>query len=252
MRISGRAALAGALVAGLVVGGGALAWSATTSSTVKVCVTKKNVVRSASSKNVCPTGTTAVSVNKAGRTGKTGATGATGATGPTGRTGATGIAGQPGLAGATGERGLQGLRGLKGDPGIPGERGERGLQGPGSVDFATAVGDGPQLLAAIDDFLVYGNCNSSGPNLLVKRTNFGNLRLWGAWSQDGAAATMIRYPAGEVTGGELGLLVPSGGVDTMTFVGGMTDVSSGESYSLSVFANDIGGAQCFYSGQVTP
>jgi hypothetical protein len=90
------AVVAGALVLIALGYGAALATTAASPSSVGVCVTKKNVVVSASHRSRCPAGSHKISV---GVQGPRGATGATGAQGPRGATGATGIQGPPGPAG---------------------------------------------------------------------------------------------------------------------------------------------------------
>lgn len=70
--------------------GGGIAHAATSSASIKVCVTSKNVVRSADAKGKCPKKTKAVAINKVG---------------PAGRPGASGPAGAPGAAGALGKDG---------------------------------------------------------------------------------------------------------------------------------------------------
>ena len=99
------AVVAGALVLVGLGYGAAVATGAHRPSAVDVCVTKKDVVVSASPKSKCPAGSHKISVSVQG---PRGATGATGATGPRGATGA------PGAAGAEGPPGPQGLPGTTG------------------------------------------------------------------------------------------------------------------------------------------
>jgi hypothetical protein len=70
------------VIVGALVGGGVVAFAASSSKTVKVCTTSKGVVRGASGKGSCPAGTKATSINKTGPVGKTGKTGKTGSAGP--------------------------------------------------------------------------------------------------------------------------------------------------------------------------
>ena len=66
-----------AVIAVLVVAGGA-AFAVTSSKQVSVCVTSKNVVRSAASNGKCPARTSPVSINQSGQPGAAGAAGAKG------------------------------------------------------------------------------------------------------------------------------------------------------------------------------
>ena len=97
------AVVAGALVFVGLGYGVAVATGATTGSSkpavVKVCVTKKNVVVSASRKSACPKGTRRVAVTTRGLQGPPGAPGAPGATGATGPAGPQGIPGTTGIFG---------------------------------------------------------------------------------------------------------------------------------------------------------
>jgi len=68
----------------LVVGGVTIANAASSSSSVKVCVTGKNLVREASSRNTCPKGTRQRTVNVRGPQGPPGLPGAPGAKGDPG------------------------------------------------------------------------------------------------------------------------------------------------------------------------
>ncbi|GAA4703049.1 phage tail protein [Nocardioides conyzicola] len=108
------AVVAGSLVLVGLGYGAAVATGAREASAVSVCVTKKNVVVSASSKSACPAGSHKVSV---GVKGPRGATGATGATGPAGATGATGPAGPQGIPGTTGVFGPADITPYDTDPG---------------------------------------------------------------------------------------------------------------------------------------
>ena len=79
--------IAVSVVAVLAFVGGGIAHAATSSATIKVCVTSKNVVRSADAKGKCPKKTRAVAVNKVG---PAGTSGAQGVPGPAGAQGAPG------------------------------------------------------------------------------------------------------------------------------------------------------------------
>jgi hypothetical protein len=99
------AVVVGALVLVGLGFGAAVATGARQASAVSVCVTKKNVVVSASAKSTCPSGSHQISVGvkgPRGATGPTGATGTAGAAGATGETGATGPQGPQGIPGTTG------------------------------------------------------------------------------------------------------------------------------------------------------
>lgn len=83
-------AVALTLVAATALVGGGVAYAASSKSTVKVCVTPKQVVRSADAKGKCPKKTRSATVNVKGATGPRGATGAKGnpgVPGPVGRPG---------------------------------------------------------------------------------------------------------------------------------------------------------------------
>ena len=115
------AVVAGTLVLVGLGYGAAVATSAGQPSAVSVCVTKKNVVVSASRKSACPSGSHKISV---------GVRGATGATGPAGP---RGIPGAKGNTGATGPAGPQGIPGTKGDTGSTGPAGPQGIPGTTGV-----------------------------------------------------------------------------------------------------------------------
>ena len=108
------AVVAGALVLVGLGYGAAVATSAGQPSAVTVCVTKSNVVVSASRKSACPSGSHRVTVGVKGPRGATGATGATGPEGATGAPGPTGAAGATGATGATGPQGIPGTTGIFG------------------------------------------------------------------------------------------------------------------------------------------
>src|SRR3954468_24586666 len=93
------AVVAGALVLVGLGYGAAVATGAGQPSAVHVCVTKKNVVVSASRASACPSGSRKVAVGVQGPRGVTGAAGPAGAAGATGATGPQGL---PGTTGATG------------------------------------------------------------------------------------------------------------------------------------------------------
>jgi|SRR6478736_3288291 len=108
-----------AVVAGAVVlvglgYGVAVATGAREPSAVTVCVTKKNVVVSASHRSACPKGSHRVSV---------------GTQGPQGLPGVPGAAGAPGAPGAQGATGATGAAGPAGPQGLPGTT---GIFGPGA------------------------------------------------------------------------------------------------------------------------
>lgn len=96
-RFSSRPSFIAVAIIGVIafIGGG-VADAATSSTTIKVCVTSKNVVRSADAKGKCPKRTKAVAVNKVG---PVGAAGRQGVPGPAGAVGGPGPAGAPGVAG---------------------------------------------------------------------------------------------------------------------------------------------------------
>ena len=96
------AVVAGTLVLVGLGYGAAVATSAGQPSAVSVCVTKKNVVVSASRKSACPSGSHKISVGVRGATGATGPAGPRGIPGAKGNTGATGPAGPQGIPGTTG------------------------------------------------------------------------------------------------------------------------------------------------------
>ena len=121
------AVVAGALVLVALGYGAAVATSAGQPSAVNVCVTKKNVVVSATRKSACPSGSHKVSV------GARGATGAPGTKGITGPVGPQGIPGAKGDTGATGLAGPQGIPGTKGDTGATGPAGPQGIPGTTGV-----------------------------------------------------------------------------------------------------------------------
>lgn len=70
------------VLAGLVVGGTTVAVATSSTKTVKVCTTKKGVVRSADAKGHCPKKSKKRAINVRGPQGVPGAKGATGARGP--------------------------------------------------------------------------------------------------------------------------------------------------------------------------
>ncbi|MGH1565127.1 hypothetical protein [Mumia sp. DW29H23] len=70
------------VIAGLVAGGTTVAVASTATKTVKVCTTKKYVVRSADAQGRCPKKTKKRAVNVRGPQGPQGVKGATGARGP--------------------------------------------------------------------------------------------------------------------------------------------------------------------------
>jgi hypothetical protein len=110
-------AILGALLAVVLIAGGTTwAVAATSTKTVKVCVTKKNVVRSAAANSKCPKGTKAVTINTKGLPGAPGAPGVGGAPGPSGAKGDPGAGG----AGTVGPAGPQGIPGPQGPPGDSG------------------------------------------------------------------------------------------------------------------------------------
>lgn len=102
------AVVAGALVLVGLGYGAAIATNSGQPSAVSVCVTKKNVVVSATRKSACPSGSHKISVAVRG------ATGAPGTKGPTGPAGPQGIPGAMGDTGATGPAGPQGIPGTTG------------------------------------------------------------------------------------------------------------------------------------------
>ncbi|WP_220131844.1 MULTISPECIES: phage tail protein [Nocardioides] len=114
------AVVAGSLVLVGLGYGAALATGVGQPSAVNVCVTKKNVVVSASRTSACPRGSHKISVSVRGATGATGAAGPQGATGAKGDTGATGPAGPQGAPGAKGDTGATGPAGPQGLPGTTG------------------------------------------------------------------------------------------------------------------------------------
>lgn len=144
-------------VGGLVVGASTVAVAASSGSSVTVCVTSKDVVRSASSKGACPKKTAKKSVAVQG------ARGATGAAGPAGSPGATGPAGPAGTGGATSTDVFQKV---SGDP-------------------------GPILVKELDNVRLLANCNGSGAVLWGFALNGVKLRVSGTYSQAGAAPVSV-------------------------------------------------------------
>src|SRR4051794_26300915 len=111
-----------AVVAGTIVllgvgYGAAVATGAGQPSAVNVCVTKKNVVVSASRKSACPSGSHKISVSVRGAPGATGPVGPKGVRGTKGDMGATGPAGPQGVPGTKGDMGATGPAGPQGAPG---------------------------------------------------------------------------------------------------------------------------------------
>jgi hypothetical protein len=129
------AVVAGALVLVGLGYGVAVATSSGQPSAVSVCVTKANVVVSATRKSACPSGSHKMSV------GVRGATGAPGTKGPTGPAGPQGIPGAKGDTGATGPAGPQGIPGAKGDTGATGPTGPQGV--PGTAGIFGPAGNTP-------------------------------------------------------------------------------------------------------------
>ena len=111
------AVVAGALVL-VGLGYGAAVATGAGEPAVSVCVTKKNVVVSASRTSRCPSGSHKISVGVKGPRGVTGPAGPSGATGPTGATGATGAEGATGATGPAGATGPTGPQGIPGTTGI--------------------------------------------------------------------------------------------------------------------------------------
>ena len=171
-------ALAAGLSAGLLVGGG-VAYAATSSKTVKVCVTSKSVVRSASTSGTCPSKTKAVSINKVGPTGKTGATGPKGATGAQGPKGATGAQGPKGATGAQG----------------PGAVGVNTLVSESATYTGQPVYDDPLLSVEVictnDDVAIFyeGSQGDSftGSTRITKNNGAPTSNVIGSYSSSGAA-----------------------------------------------------------------
>ena len=140
MRRTLLAAVAGAAVAAIVVGGIAWGVTAAPSSVIKGCYQKNNgQLRIVDSLDQCSTSELPISWNQTGPQGATGPRGPQGATGPRGAQGPTGaqgrqgiqgIAGPTGPPGANGANGATGGRGATGSPGATGARGAIGPPGP--------------------------------------------------------------------------------------------------------------------------
>lgn len=135
------ASLGAAVLAGIVIGGVAVAQSTSTgnSGPITACVQDQTgAVRIVDSADECRNGETATTWNREGAAGAPGAQGATGPQGPAGPQGETGPGGpagpqgpkgDPGETGPAGPAGQQGPKGDPGDPGAPGAQGPQGLTG---------------------------------------------------------------------------------------------------------------------------
>jgi hypothetical protein len=128
-RSLGRRGLIVAATAGLVAGGGGIAFaqqisagSPIASGVIHGCYTShatngSHVFELQNAGTKCPSGTTAITWNEKGPQGPVGKTGATGPAGPKGATGSTGPTGATGSTGATGATGSTGATGQQGPAG---------------------------------------------------------------------------------------------------------------------------------------
>lgn len=142
----------GGLVAGLILGAGAVAVAAIPDSNtgvISACMkTRDGTIRiiDFQAGRRCVTGETLITWNQKGVPGAQGATGATGsagAPGAQGPAGATGPQGAPGLPGAQGPAGMPGADGAAGPQGQPGIQGPAGADGPAGPKGDTGL-TGPQ------------------------------------------------------------------------------------------------------------
>ncbi len=139
------AAIAGAAVAAVAIGGVTLAVGA--NDPLYACVTTKTgAVRMVAAATVCSRTETKITWNVQGPAGAPGAAGATGSIGPSGPQGAAGATGLKGDQGVPGPQGPVGADGATGRQGPAGADGSTGPQGPAGVSGPT----GPQGPAGAD------------------------------------------------------------------------------------------------------
>lgn len=206
------------LVAGLLVGGSAVAVAATTGPTVKVCTTSKGVVRSASSSGTCPRKTSKKTISVAG---------------PAGPAGPAGVQGVPGLPG---KQGLQGVQGVQGVPGVP---------GPGTTEFNyLSNGTSGITVLQLGGINVTAHCTGGKVNLLGV-SNSAVVRVSGTHGNGSEAPVSDHVVSANFT--PFIQQSDSAWVDWL-----ITNESTGQSVSLQLFGVHETGSYCRFTGQVTP
>ena len=237
MFLGGRKTLPRALIAALLPGALALPAEAVGSGVIHACYNRRaasesthGALRELRAGARCPSGTVAISWNRAGPrgvTGPSGPQGAAGATGAQGVQGATGAAGVRGITGIAGETGLAGSTGAGGATGAVGATGPTGAGGATGANGATGLtgaagATGPiGATGATGASGTQGPTGSSGPDgpaysAFIEQTEYFRLT-------EGAVHTVLELPVNPTFGGNL-LVQASGEVfetnaEKLTLVG---------------------------------